>query len=131
MSRRASLCVRRSVSYWSARMGDQLADAETLRFDGGGRILEIGAPLWAEVDGPYIALVCFRAGSQRALDEGWDRLVRSGTPNPAGRTWDLACITALIQHLIDRGWNVREPPILGGWLEFDQTSDLRLVDAGF
>ena len=111
---------------WEARMSDPLSDAETFRISPDKRILELGQPPKSleEIEGQYIGLIKLSAeGSERIcrFDENLD-------PNSLyeERTFQQMYMTTLLQLMINEGHHAFGIPVRGGWLEFDQPSDLTL-----
>lgn len=117
--------------YWRARMDDPLADAETLRLDDEGRLLEIGAPAtgYEDVQGQYVGLLRIRADRIAALIGRWRTLGEDGRVR--GRDRDSLYMTDLLQLVIGEGWDVRAAPVQSGWLEFDTPADLALDPGPF
>ena len=111
---------------WRLRMDDPLSDAETLKLDAAGNILELGRKprSRADVEGQYMGLIKVRADFAPELVACHRQL------NPDGRYdgRDLAnmYMTSFLQCLIDRGRPIRAVPVDGGWLEVDSASDLEL-----
>lgn len=105
--------------YWEARMDDPLADAETLRMSGDGRLLEVGArpERYADIEAQYIGLIRIRAD---AVDHFRDAARRAVTDD------SRAFMTTLLQQLIDSGRDVRVAPVVNGWLEIDRPEDLAI-----
>lgn len=121
-------------SYWEARFEDPLTDAETLRL-GEGRILEIGnkpASL-AEIQGQYTGLTCWRGEGVRALarllDDAARAHARGETPLHPERGFLRACMTDVLQRLIESGTRLSPALIDGGWLEIDTPTDLALAES--
>ena len=58
-------------SYWRARNEDPLSDAETLKMDGDGRILELGGTPTSikEIEGQYMGLMKFTETGAQALQD--------------------------------------------------------------
>jgi choline kinase len=120
-------------SYWEARFGDPLEDAETLRLSG-DRIVEIGQVPQSieEIEGQFVGLVGFRGegivaletivGSAYALAATGERL--DGCPRLA----DQLYTTDLLQALIAREKGPVQVPIDGAWLEIDDLSDHALAE---
>ena len=115
-------------TYWAARMPDPLADAETFRMDGGGRIVELGRKPqgYDEIEAQYTGLFKVRADRQAAFVAAFEGLKQSGSCG--GRPIAQAYMTDFIQHLIDSGWPVRAVLIDNGWLEVDSVADLELYE---
>ena len=121
----APLCVvvdREWRRLWEARFSNPLEDAETLRLDGDGRILEIGAATdtYDDIEAQYTGLLKVRADHVPKLVAAY-RELEAATPPDRYPTIDT---TAFLQGLIDDGWHVQGVPVEGGWLEVDSTSDL-------
>ena len=110
---------------WALRMDDPLADAESMRIDDSGHILELGrrAADVASIQGQYIGL--FKVARsfapqffQPLLDMAPDAVLE-------GRPRDRIFMTAYLQQHIDRGVPVRAACFRHGWLEIDSLDDLR------
>lgn len=110
--------------YWSRRFGDPLRDAETLRLDADGRILELGRKPRSldEIEGQYIGLMKFSAQGVAALMTCYDQALSQGTLG--GTSVEKAYMTDLLQHVIHSGYAVQSVPIRGQWIEIDSTQDL-------
>lgn len=110
--------------YWSARMDDPLADAETLRMTDDGRLLEVGRRPsgYDDVEAQYMGLIRVRSDAVPRFAEVAGRLAGMD-PN--------TFMTTLLQRLIDDGWDVRVAPVSNGWLEIDGPEDLALDIAPF
>lgn len=120
---------------WERRMDDPLSDAETLRTDGKGRLLEIGQKptSYEQIEAQYLGIVRLSPAGceivrsalrQAATDDAAGRLA-FGSP----RTLDQAYLTDLLQSLVARDFVVKTIPIHGGWTEVDSHSDLRVAEA--
>ncbi len=114
---------------WQQRMRDPLADAESLRLDGRGYVVEIGRRPrgYEDVQAQYMGLV--RIGREatprlrafyRSLDR--DRLYE-------GRDFHNMFMTAFLQEVIDRLMPIKAVPVDGGWVEVDSLSDLAAYEA--
>ncbi len=103
---------------WETRFDDPLEDAETLLFDGDGRIIEIGSEPqnYDQIEGQYIGLLKIRTDFISQFKKVYQELSDGGTTSVE--------MTAFIQHLIDSGWRVQSVPIEGHWLEVDTITDL-------
>ncbi len=104
---------------WEVRMGDPLADAETLRMDSGGRIVELGGTprSYADIEGQYVGLTKIAAGFAPQWVRQFERL------SVAER--DALAMTNFLQRLIDRGCAPSAVCVAGGWLEVDTADDLQ------
>lgn len=124
---------RQWLSYWQQRFDDVFSDAETLKLDTGGRIIDIGqkASSLAEIGGQYIGLVGFRNAAVKIL---WDVLSAEEESFREGknklnrfRSFAQLYMTDLLQGLIKLGYSVNPVFIDGGWFEIDSSKDLNLV----
>jgi len=111
-------------SLWAMRMEDPLDDAETLRLDDDGNVIELGNPPKSldEIEGQYMGLIRVSASGAEKMVAAIDAIgpeTRFG-----GRTPDAMYMTDLLQHLIDSGIAVHAVPVEGGWLEVDTVEDL-------
>ncbi len=110
--------------YWAARMDDPLADAETLKLVDGDRVVELGKKphSYADIQGQYTGLIKIRADHVARLPEVWRAMDRDAMYD--GKDYDNMYMTSFIQHLIDRGWEVRAAFVNNGWAEVDCEVDL-------
>jgi choline kinase len=109
---------------WDLRMEDPLADAETLRLDADGYLVELGRkPERAEdIEAQYVGLVLVRAGYAAAWCDRYDALAPDG--DYEGRDRDHMFMTAYLQLIVDAGVRVDAVAVDGGWLEVDTLDDL-------
>jgi L-glutamine-phosphate cytidylyltransferase len=114
---------------WEARMEDVLADAESLRVAPDGRLAELGRAAGSvdEIEGQYIGLTLFRAAALPRVLELYDGLDPDGPYE--GRDRDNMFMTALIQLLIERDFDVRPAFFEHGWLEVDRPEDLATYES--
>ena len=118
----------RWLELWTARDEDPLADAETLRLDASGSILELGGKprSLSEIEGQYMGLVKVRADFAPELVRVWESLDPEASYD--GRDRANMYMTSFLQHLIDHGCPLQAVPVAGGWLEVDTTGDLALYE---
>lgn len=111
-------------AYWRERNEDFLADAETLRLEGDGRIIEIGQTpkTIAEIQGQYMGLIKLTSEGVRLLKNTFDKAKKSGKLR--GRPIERAYMTDLLQDMIDSKCSIYSVPVHGGWVEVDTVSDL-------
>jgi L-glutamine-phosphate cytidylyltransferase len=120
---------------WRVRFDDPLSDAETLRMDESGTILEIGQKpkSIAEIEGQYIGLTRFSAAGAARLVELYDGAAETATWLN-GRSREKCYFTDILTGLITEGPGLRAAVTEGGWLEFDSGDDVnaytRLRDNG-
>ncbi len=115
--------------YWSLRFDDPLADAETLRLDDAGHVVEIGKKPdgYERIQAQYLGLIRVRADRASALRKVYAAMDRGAEYD--GKDFENMYMTSFLQYLIDIGWPVLAAPVEGGWLEVDSTSDLDLYHA--
>jgi L-glutamine-phosphate cytidylyltransferase len=111
---------------WQERMSDPLDDAETLRLDTRGNIVELGkrASSYDEIEGQYIGLLKVSASAWPRLRAFYANLDRGASYD--GKSFENMYMTSFIQAVIDRLMPVKAVPINGGWLEIDAPSDLEI-----
>lgn len=110
---------------WSLRMDDPLSDAETLRVDDGGCILELGRKPHdlSNIQGQYIGLFKVRRDFAPGFFDAFERLGAEGVVD--GRSRAMMYMTSYLQMQIDSGVQVQAAPVEGGWLEVDSLQDLQ------
>jgi choline kinase len=110
--------------YWRSRSEDPLADAETLKLDADGRILEIGQKprSLAEIEGQYMGLMKFSPAGVIALKRVFHEASRAGSLR--GKPVEKAYMTDLLQAMIDAGHRVDAAHVHGDWIEVDTVRDL-------
>jgi choline kinase len=111
---------------WQERMDDPLDDAETLRLDAQGHIIELGkkASSYEDIEGQYIGLLKVAASAWPKLRAFYHRLDRQTSYD--GKDFENMYMTSFVQAVIDRLMPVKAVPIQGGWLEIDVPSDLSI-----
>lgn len=112
------------ATYWQARSENPLDDAETLKLNEKGHIIEIGQKpkTMAEIEGQYIGLMKFTTEGLRILRNEYKEAQKIGFIR--GKDIERAYMTDLLQLLIDKGHTLVSVPIHGGWLEVDTVADL-------
>jgi choline kinase len=119
---------RQWLRLWQMRGEDPLADAETLKLDPHGNLVEIGRKpnSYDDIQAQYMGLIHARAEIARLLP-----LIHRGLDPHAmydGKTKPAMYMTSFLQWLIDHGVPVRAVPVNGGWVEVDSVSDLELYN---
>ncbi len=109
---------------WELRMDDPLSDAETMKLDAAGHIVELGRKPrnLADIQGQYIGLFKVSRAFAPQFFARYERL-----PDNAlfeGRPRDKMYMTSYLQHQIDHGVPVRAATVTNGWLEVDNVQDL-------
>lgn len=109
---------------WDKRMEDPLEDAETMKFDDQGYIMELGKKPKSieDIQGQYIGLIKI---SSRVIDEVKD-FYHDMDKNSIydGKDYDNMFMTSFIQNLIHNGFKIKPVMINGGWVEIDTVEDL-------
>lgn len=105
---------------WKARFGDPLKNAETFKFDGNGRLLEVGNKPKSieEVKGQYMGLLSISPA-------GWE-IIETYLGGLTKKECDRIDVTSLLQSLIQKGVEIYAVPINGNWYEVDDENDLKL-----
>lgn len=119
---------RRWRQLWQIRMDDPLSDAETLRLDCEGRIVEIGhkATSYDQIEGQYMGLIKLAAGVAPQITAFYRKLDSAGPYE--GKMREGMYMTTFLQMLVDGGRPLRAVPVDGGWLEVDSVTDLNLYN---
>lgn len=109
---------------WSLRMEDPLADAETLKMNPTGEILELGKKPQTldDIQGQYMGLILWRAAAMKQILDFYDNLDTSAMYD--GKNFDNMYMTSFLQQIIDGLMPAKAVPVQGGWLEIDSTDDL-------
>ena len=110
--------------YWGMRIENPLDDAETLKLDTNGCVIELGKkPIsYDDIQGQYMGAIKF---SNRI----WEDVAKLYHQLPAdklydGKNFENMYMTSFLQLLIDAGITIKGAPVKGGWLEFDSVEDL-------
>jgi L-glutamine-phosphate cytidylyltransferase len=105
---------------WAARGLDLTRDAETMKIDASGCILELGRKPASlqDIEGQYIGLTVIPAAFCGEAVARYERLRALNM-----RTADLY-MTDFLQHLVDGGTPLHAACIDHGWIEFDTQRDL-------
>jgi choline kinase len=107
---------------WTRRFAEPLADAETLRVDRGGRLVEIGGKTTRidDIQGQYMGLLKFTPPAWSAVEEllqGLDGAIR-----------DRLDMTGLLGRLLARGVEIGTLATEGQWGEIDSPGDAALYE---
>ena len=113
---------------WELRMDEPLADAETMKLDNEGNIIELGKKpkSYDEIEGQYIGLIKISRKVINKVCQYYDSLDRAAVYD--GKSFDNMYMTSFIQLIIDNLMPVKAVMIEGGWLEIDTVSDLERYD---
>jgi L-glutamine-phosphate cytidylyltransferase len=112
------------LKLWRARGEDPLQDAETLKLDSEGNIIELGRrpQSYDQIQGQYMGLIKVRADFAPELV----RIYRHLDPVRRYEGKDLRNIfmTAFLEQIIAQDHPLRAVQVESGWLEVDSVSDL-------
>ena len=116
------------LPYWQVRLEDPLSDAETLRLDEDGYILELGKKpqSYDQIDSQYTGLIKVRGDKIRNLVTFYKNL--DPTASYGGKNFHNMYMTSFLQSLIDSGWHIKGVSVKNGWLEVDSVEDLRIYE---
>jgi choline kinase len=119
--------------YWMRRFDDPLEDAETLRMDGQGRLVSLGARARSldEIEGQYIGLVRYHGAGVEHMRAAYhacraDSSCRESAWS-SGRPLARVFMTDLLDHLC-RTTDVRAVCVQRQWIEVDTIDDLALAE---
>ena len=119
--------------YWEERFDNPLNDAETLRTDLSGKIIEIGQVpgKFSDIEAQYIGLTAFKGKGIKALKDTYDQekeaYQRGENFICKERNLSQLYMTDLIQGIITKGNWVAQVPVSGNWLEIDSLKDFKLA----
>lgn len=110
---------------WELRMENPLEDAETLKLDDQGNILELGQKPrnYKDIQGQYIGLIKISKHKIKEVLEFYNKLPRDHIYD--GKDFGNMYMTTFIQLLINNNFQVNSLLIDGGWVEIDTTEDLQ------
>ena len=120
--------------YWEQRCTNPLDDAETLRVDKNGNLLEIGQKTekLSDIQAQYIGLMRFRnTGLKNMLqvsDEANRRTSEGETLWRTSRVYSNMYMTDLLQGMIEEGYQLKGVQINRGWFEIDCQTDLQVAE---
>jgi choline kinase len=111
--------------FWSVRLEDPLSDAETLKIDTDGYVVELGKKpdSYEQIEGQYTGLIKVRADKLDQFIAFYGGLDRSASYD--GKDFDNMYMTSFLQLLINAGWKAKAVEVSNGWLEIDSVEDLR------
>jgi L-glutamine-phosphate cytidylyltransferase len=107
---------------WGLRMADPLDDAETLRMDGEGFIIDLGRKPKSleEIEGQYMGLIRVSASLAPRLIEAYGEIEARGDKSAVERMY----MTDFLRHLAAHVSPLKAVPVRRGWLEVDSREDL-------
>ncbi len=113
---------------WRMRMENPLDDAESLRIDETGNIVEIGEKTdrLDRIQGQYMGLFRISADAIAQVRELYHALDRTATYD--GKDFENMYMTSFIREVAARLMPVKAVMIDGGWLEIDSKTDLETYE---
>jgi choline kinase len=113
---------------WSLRFEDPLDDAETLKMDSDGYVVELGnkPEVVSEIEGQYTGLIKIRGDKLLDILAFYDS-IRSSSPMST-RELDNMYMTTFLQMIIDSGTRIKAVEVSNGWLEIDSVQDLEYYE---
>lgn len=124
---------RKWRAYWEHRFEDPLSDAQSLKFDKTGAIIDIGQKV-DDIDtikAQYIGLMRFQGSGVEVLKNTHRDLGKTSRPWMQKHPIKQAYLTDLLMEIILSGGNVQSVPIDNGWLEIDTTKDFEVANEMF
>ena len=112
------------LDLWKIRMNNPLEDAETMKIDNNGNIIELGKKpkSYSQINGQYIGLLKISNSILPKVKSLYYELDRSSIYD--GKDFENMYMTSFIQLMIDSKIEVKADIICGGWLEFDSGKDI-------
>jgi choline kinase len=111
-------------AFWSLRLENPLDDAETLKLDDEGFVIELGKKTesYDDVQGQYTGLIKIRGDKIRDFIDFYNSIDK--TLNFDGQDFNNMYMTSFLQMMIDSGWKAKGVLVNNGWLEIDTVEDL-------
>ena len=113
--------------YWEARMENPLDDAETLKINNKGDIIELGkkAINLDEIQGQYIGMIKIKKDYISKFINFYKKLDKNGEYD--GQNFDNMYMTSLLQKITDELIPIKPIYIDNGWIEIDEPTDLNFT----
>ncbi len=113
--------------YWKARMENPMDDAETLKINEVGDIIELGKKAHAikEIQGQYIGMIKVRKDFVSRFINFYSELDKS--ENYDGKDFDNMYMTSFLQKITEELIPLKPIYINNGWMEIDEPSDLNFT----
>jgi L-glutamine-phosphate cytidylyltransferase len=112
------------LELWKHRMDDPLSDAETMKLDDIGNIMELGKKpkSYDEIQGQYMGLIKIKKELVREIVEFYATLSRDAMYD--GKTFEQMYMTSFLQMIIDHITPIKAVLVRGGWIEIDCIQDM-------
>ncbi len=113
---------------WQLRMANPLADAETMKLDKDGHILELGkrAVSYDDIEGQYIGLIKISRRLLPQIIDYYHSLDKNAIYD--GKDFYNMYMTSFLQLIINNIHKVKAIEIDGGWFEVDSAEDLECYE---
>ena len=113
--------------YWEARMENPIDDAETLKINNKGEIIEIGkkAINLDEIQGQYIGMIKIKKNYISKFINFYKKLDKNGEYD--AQSFDKMYMTSLLQKITDELIPIKPIYIHNGWIEIDEPTDLNFT----
>jgi L-glutamine-phosphate cytidylyltransferase len=114
-------------AYWEARMDNPLDDAETLKVNDEGQIIEIGkkAKSTDEIQGQYIGMIKINKDYVSKFISFYNDLDKNGVYD--GQDFDNMYMTSFLQKITEELIPLKPIYINNGWVEIDEPTDLEFT----
>ena len=114
-------------TYWEARMENPLDDAETLKVNDNGDIIELGkkAINLDEIQGQYIGMIKIRKDYVSKFISFYKQLDRNAVYD--GKDFDNMYMTSFLQKITEELIPIKPIYIDNGWIEIDEPTDLNFT----
>ena len=111
-------------AYWKSRMENPLDDAETLKINESGDIIELGkkANNIKDIQGQYIGMVKIRKDFVPKFINFYNKLDRFCLYD--GKDFDNMYMTSFLQKITEELTHLKPIYINNGWMEIDEPTDL-------
>ena len=116
------------LELWASRNEDPLKDAETLKYNDHGQIIELGKKPNSldDIQGQYTGLIKIPSHKISNLIDFYNQLDRNLLYD--SKTFSNMYMTNFLQLIINDGWEVMPAHVQNGWLEIDTVGDLSLYE---
>jgi len=115
---------------YSSRSQHPETDAEKMRAEG-DRVLEVSRGIPSEAaTGEFIGVMKLSAAGAGSFLEAFDaaRTAHAGSVWRDGRTFEMAYLIHLLQHMLESGVEMHRENTRGGYMEIDTLEDLALAE---
>ena len=116
------------IDLWSVRNENPINDAETLKLDNEGFILELGKKPKDiyEIEGQYTGLIFIKRNKISEMIDFYKKM--SKISNYDGKSFNQMFMTTFLQSLINFGWKINATKVNNGWLEIDTLEDIKIYE---